>query len=70
MKFMLILNICSVLHLNCLPQIHDNFVFNSWSECANAGYLRAIRVTNSMDSVMVNSNKLIVYFECVEVKDS
>jgi len=45
-------------------------VFNSWSECANAGYLRAIRVTNSMDSVMVNSNKLVVYFECVEIEES
>ena len=70
MKFMLILNICSFVHLNCLPKIHDNFVFNSWSECANAGYLRAIRVTNNMDSVMVNSNKLVVYFECVEIEES
>ena len=70
MKFMLILKLCSAVYMNCLPSMNDNFVFNSWSESANAGYLRAIRVTNSMDSVIVNSNKLVVYFECVEAKES
>ena len=44
---MLILKVCSVVHLNCLPPIHDSFVFNSWSECASAGYLRAIKTNNS-----------------------
>jgi len=70
MKFMLILNICSFVHLNCLPKIHDNFVFNSWSECANAGYLRAIQTTNEMDIGMVNRNKVVVNFECVEIEES
>ena len=70
MKFMLILKVCSAVHLNCLPPIYDNFVFNSWLECANAGYLRAIQTTNEMDSGVVNRNKVVVNFECVEVDES
>ena len=49
MKFILILNICSAVYLNCLPPITDNFVFNSWQECANAGYLRSIEEINKIE---------------------
>jgi len=70
MKFILILHICSVVHLNCLPEITDNFIFNSWSECANAGYLRAIETTNKMDSDIVNRNQVVVNFKCVPVEQT
>ena len=70
MKFMLILKVCSVVHLNCLPPIHDSFVFNSWSECASAGYLRSIETNNNIGSDMDNRNKIVVNFECIEVKES
>jgi hypothetical protein len=70
MKYVLVLKICSLLHLNCLPEIHDNFIFNSWSECASAGYLRSIQTNNNIDSGMVNRNKIVINFECVEVDES
>ena len=70
MKILLILNICSAVHLNCLPPIKDNFVFNSWQECANAGYLRAIRETNKMDSGIVNRNQVVVNFACQSVEET
>ena len=70
MKFILILNICSAGHLNCLPPVQDNFVFNSWQECANAGYLRAIRETNNIDSDIVNTNQLVVNFMCKSVEET
>jgi len=70
MKFMLILKVCSVVHLNCLPPIHDSFVFNSWSECASAGYLRAIKTNNSIEYGRVDRNKIVINFECVEVEES
>ena len=69
MKFILILNICSAVHLSCLPPIKDNFVFNSWQECANAGYLRAIKETNNMDSGIVNRNQVVVNFACQSVEE-
>ena len=70
MKFMLILKVCSVVHLNCLPPIQDNFVFNSWLECVNAGYLRSIQTTNEMDSGIVNRNQVVVNFSCQSVEES
>ena len=70
MKFMLILKVCSVVHLNCLPEISDSFVFNSWSECASAGYLRSIKIINSMESSVINNNKVVVNFKCTEVTES
>ena len=70
MKYVLVLKICSLLHLNCLPEIHDNFIFNSWSECASAGYLRSIKIINSIDSSIVNENKMVVNFQCVQTEES
>ncbi len=70
MKFMLILKVCSVVHLNCLPPIQNSFVFNSWSECASAGYLRSIQTNNNIDSGVVDRNKIVINFECVEVEES
>ena len=70
MKFMLILKVCSAVHMDCLPSINDSFVFNSWSECASAGYLRSIKIINSIDSSIVNENKMVVNFQCVQTEES
>ena len=70
MKFMLILKVCSVVHMDCLPSMNDSFVFNSWSECASAGYLRSIKIINSIDSSIVNENKMVVNFQCVQTEES
>ena len=70
MKYLLVLKICSLVHLNCLPEIKDNFIFNSWSECASAGYLRSIKIINSIDSSIVNENKMVVNFQCVQTEES
>ena len=70
MKFMLILKVCSAVHMDCLPSMNDSFVFNSWSECASAGYLRSIKIINSIDSRIVNENKMVVNFQCVQTEES
>ena len=70
MKYVLVLKICSLIHLNCLPEIHDNFVFNSWSECASAGYLRSIKITNDIESSIVNNNKIGINFNGVQTDES
>tara|TARA_R110001632_G_scaffold144349_1_gene260760 strand:+ start:623 stop:835 length:213 start_codon:yes stop_codon:yes gene_type:complete len=70
MKYLLVLKICSLVHLNCLPEIKDNFIFNSWSECVSASYLRSIKIINNIDSSVVNANKIVVHFKCVQTKES
>tara|TARA_R110000744_G_scaffold25653_1_gene63575 strand:+ start:704 stop:907 length:204 start_codon:yes stop_codon:yes gene_type:complete len=67
---MLILKVCSALHMDCLPSMNDSFVFNSWSECVSAGYLRSIKIINNIDSSVVNENKMIVNFQCVQTEES
>jgi hypothetical protein len=67
---MLILKVCSAVHMDCLPSMNDSFVFNSWSECASAGYLRSIKIINSIDSSIVNENKIVVNFQCVQTEES
>ena len=67
---MLILKVCSAVHMDCLPAINDSFIFNSWSECASAGYLRSIKIINSMESSVINNNKVVVNFKCTEVTES
>ena len=67
---MLILKVCSAVHMNCLPSMNDSFVFNSWSECASAGYLRSIKIINSMESSIVNNNKIVINFNCVQTEES
>ena len=67
---MLILKVCSAIHMNCLPAMNDSFVFNSWSECASAGYLRSIKIINSMESSIVNNNKIVINFNCVQTEES
>jgi hypothetical protein len=66
---MLILKVCSAVHMDCLPSMNDSFVFNSWSECASAGYLRSIKIINSIDSSIVNENKMVVNFQCVQTEE-
>ena len=56
--------------MDCLPSMNDSFVFNSWSECASAGYLRSIKIINIMDSDVVNANKIVVNFKCVQTEES
>ena len=70
MKFMLILKVCSAVHMDCLPSMNVSFVFNSWSECASAGYLLSIKIINSIDSSIVNENKMVVNFQCVQTEES
>ena len=68
MKYLLILKICSVVAAVCTSEIHSTFTFNSWMECANAGYLRAIQINNEMGSEFVNTNKVIINFKCEPIE--
>ena len=46
----------------------STFTFNSWMECANAGYLRSIQINNEMGSEFVNTNKVIINFKCEPIE--
>ncbi len=70
MKYVLVLKICSIVHLNCLPDINDSFIFNSWSECVSAGYLRSIKTMSTIDGSIIDANKMFVNFKCILTEES
>ena len=63
-KFLLVLQICSALHGNCLPQqtmdLHD-----SWYDCAKAGLTETITLLDVIGKDVINNNKIIITFTCV-----
>ncbi len=69
MKFILTLKICSALFMNCQVPIVNTIEFNSWMECANAGYSNAIEINNKLGSNFVNRNKVIINFSCKAIND-
>ena len=64
MKFILTLKICSALFMNCQAPLEHTIKFNSWMECANAGYLNSVQINNKLGSQFVNTNKVIINFSC------
>ena len=69
MKYILVIKICSALFMNCQAPIANSIEFNSWMECANAGYSDAIKINNKLGSNFVNKNKVIINFSCKAIND-
>ena len=69
MKFILTIKICSALFMNCQAPFQHPQEYNSWLECANAGYLNAVEINNKLGSNFVNTNKVIINFSCKEINN-
>ena len=69
MKFILTLKICSALFMNCQTPIENTIKYNSWIECANAGYLNAVQMNNTLGSKFVNTNRVIINFSCKPINE-
>ena len=69
MKFILTLKICSALFMNCQAPIANTIEFNSWMECANAGYSNAIEINNKLGSNFIKKNKIKINFSCKAIND-
>ena len=69
MKYILIIKICSALFMNCQAPFQHPQEYNSWLECAYAGYLNAVEINNKLGSNFVNTNKVIINFSCKEINN-
>jgi|TARA_R110000744_G_scaffold135039_2_gene244435 hypothetical protein len=70
MKFELIMLICSVLAGSCSQPVKQTPLFINHYECATVGYLRALKILDSLGADIVNNNKVVVSFRCSEILDS
>ena len=70
MKFILILQICSVLGGSCLPPISDPEIYSSWLKCGKAGFEQGLNVINSLESEDIEESRIYIKFTCQEVESS
>ena len=63
MKFLLIMQVCSALHMSCMNEMPAG-EYKTHFDCATAGYLNAIGLTRELREAEVNRNRITIKFEC------
>ena len=63
MKFLLIMEVCSALHMSCMDSMEAG-IYKTHFDCATAGYLNAIGLTREVGQDVVNRDRITVKFEC------
>jgi len=70
MKFILIIQICSVIVQQCTNPIEIYPMYNSHFDCASGGFLRGLTVIREIGEEEVNDKKMIFNFTCKELINS
>ena len=65
MKFVLVLQICSVITQQCTEPVQIGR-YKDHFDCATAGFINAMGAIREIGSEEVNKNKLLVNFSCKE----
>ena len=69
MKFLLVMQICSAINLQCMPDVVVGDYKNHY-DCATAGYLTAITTVQRMGPEMINKDRIIIIFSCNPVSST
>ena len=69
-KFILIIQLCSLVHMDCMKEFQSNIVFNSYYECMTSGHECSINTLNNMGEQFVDRTKIVIKFSCQEATDS
>ena len=65
MKFILVMTLCSATFQTCLPPNSSQTVYDSYYDCATAGYINSLGDLQQLDIENVNDNKIVINFECL-----
>ncbi|BCV05183.1 MAG: hypothetical protein CM15mV100_140 [uncultured marine virus] len=68
MKFLLIMQVCSALHMSCMDSMEAG-IYKTHFDCATAGYLNAIGLTREVGQDVVNRDRITVKFECRPINE-
>ena len=63
MKFLLIIQVCSALHMSCMNEMIVN-EYPTHFDCATAGYLNAMGLTQELGQEEVDRSRITIKFEC------
>ena len=66
MKFLLIMQVCSALHMSCMDPMEVG-IYKTHFDCATAGYLNAIGLTREVGKDISNRDRITIKFECKPV---
>ncbi len=66
MKFLLIMQVCSALHMSCMDTMEVG-IYKTHFDCATAGYLNAIGLTREVGEDISNRDRITIKFECKPV---
>ena len=66
---MLVMTICSATFQTCLPPDSSQTVYDSYYDCATAGYINSLGILQQLDNDSVNENKIVISFECLPQTD-
>jgi len=69
-KFILIIKICSFMHMDCMQEFSSSIVFDNYYECVTAGHIRSVTTLNNMGEDFVNRARIVIKFSCEESTDS
>ena len=67
MKWLLVVTVCSVTNMEC-GQERPMGEYNSYYDCATAGYLNGMTINQDFGQNNVNRLKLTVQFDCTKVE--
>ena len=68
MKFLLIMQVCSALHMSCMDSMEAG-IYKTHFDCATAGYLNAIGLTREIEERVVNRDRITIKFECRPINE-
>ena len=63
MKFLLIMQVCSTIHMSCMNEMTAG-QYSTHFDCATAGYLNAIGLMRELGPQEVNRSKITIQFKC------
>jgi hypothetical protein len=66
MKFLLIMQVCSALHLSCMNEMPAG-EYKTHFDCATAGYLNAMGLMRELGEDESNRDRITIKFECKPV---
>ena len=69
MKFLLIMQVCSSIHLSCMNEMPAG-EYKTHFDCATAGYLNAMGLTREVGEHIVNRDRITIKFECKPVRST
>lgn len=67
MKFLLVLHLCSFITQTCPNMMYPQGTYDTWSDCAAAGYVLSGKYFSEFDENLVNKEKIAIKFECKDL---